>query len=140
MVVATRAPRGEPLSELNLTPLVDVLLVLLVMLILSVPMATHILSYDLPGEERPLVIKDTRNLLAITANNRLLWNAAPVTESQLFAILRRSAAMKPEPRLEFAPDGTASYEVSARVLRVVRASGVTNFGFVGNERHRDFGR
>lgn len=140
MALAGPAPLDQPFGELNMTPLVDVLLVLLVVLILSVPVATHSLSYDLPGDGPPVTVHETRNRLTVTAQDRILWNGAWVTERELAAVLRRATAMAPEPQLEFAPEGGASYNASARVLQLVKASGATNFGFAGNERHRDFGR
>lgn len=128
----------EPLGEINTTPLIDVMLVLLVVMILGVPLPTHSLDYDLPGDGPSVAA--VRNAITISADDRLAWNGVPVSEAVLAATLRRSVKIEPEPQLEFAPDPAASYAASARVLQLVRASGATNFGFVGNERHRHFGR
>jgi biopolymer transport protein ExbD len=130
--------RNQPLGELNMTPLIDVLLVILVMLILSVPLASHSLQYDLPGEGRTFEPNDLRNRITIDVGDRLRWNGTPVAEAELMAVLRKVAAMEPEPQVEFAPDAAASYRASARVLQLVKASGVTNFGFVDNEKYRVF--
>jgi biopolymer transport protein ExbD len=138
MAVAFSA-RNDPLGELNMTPLIDVLLVILVMLILSVPLATHNLQYDLPGEGRQIEPNALRNRITIDADDRVRWNGTPVAEAELLAVLRRAAAMEPEPQVEFAPEAAASYRASARVLQLVKASGVTNFGFVDNEKYRVFG-
>jgi biopolymer transport protein ExbD len=130
--------RNQPLGELNMTPLIDVLLVILVMLILSVPLGSHSLQYDLPGKGPRVGINDMRNRITIDAGDRLRWNGTPVAEAGLMAVLRRVAAMEPEPQVEFAPDAAASYRASARVLQLGKASGVTNFGFVDNEKYRVF--
>ena len=133
---------GSPMMEMNMTPLIDVLLVILVMLILSIPLATHSLDYDLPGKERPtdVEIRLDRNRLSITANNAVLWNGARVDGPQLVSALDQANALNPEPQLEFVPEADASYELAAQVLLIVKASGSTNFGFVGNERYRRFER
>lgn len=140
MAIAIPSRPYEPFGALNTTPLIDVMLVLLVMMILSVPLAVHSLDYDLPGEGPPGAVNDVRNRLTISPDDRVAWNGTAVSEAELAAVLRRAAAMEPEPQLEFAPDAAASYHASARVLRLVKASGATNFGFVGNERHRHFVR
>jgi biopolymer transport protein ExbD len=138
MAFATLSPAREPLSEINMTPLVDVLLVLLVMLILTVPIATHSLDYDLPqkgGQANPL-----KNSLTITADGAILWNGASVTESELAGSLARVRVMSPEPEVQFRPDANASYDRTARVLQIVKNSRITRFGFIDNEKYRTFSR
>lgn len=141
MAVASPGSNDPPLSELNTTPLIDVMLVLLVMMILSVPIAINSLEYDLPGgETAPIEPDRIRNTIVITAEDTILYNGSPVSEAGLADVLRREAGMRPEPQLEFRPSGSASYRTSAEVLRLVKASGITNLGFAGNERYRNFGR
>lgn len=138
--MAVAVPSGEgPPAEINTTPLVDVMLVPLVMTMLSIPLASHSLDYDLPGGDGATV-HEVRNRLTISANDRIFWNGAALSEAALATTLSRAAAMDPEPQLEFEPDPAAGYAASARVLRLVKASGATNFGFAGHERYRDFDR
>lgn len=135
------AARTLPLSEMNMTPLIDILLVLLVMLVMTIPAATHTLEVGLPAPCRdcPLPpLSDVRNKLVVDAQDRLLWNGNPVAPGQLAALLAQSRRMPVEPELQYEPDARASYEAAALTLNTIKASGVTRFGFVGNERYRHF--
>jgi biopolymer transport protein ExbD len=138
MSVAQVRNHSEPLGELNTTPLIDILLVLLIMLIFALPPRTNTLSLPLPSGVTAKHPDKVRNVVAITANDAILWNGQPVSEAELNTLLREAVALRPEPAIELAPDGRASYEQSARVLRLVKLSGTTRLGFVGNERYRSF--
>ncbi|MEM9310021.1 MAG: biopolymer transporter ExbD [Pseudomonadota bacterium] len=81
-------------------------------------------------------INETQNLLKIASDDTILWNGEQATPEQLRELLAETVTMDPEPRLRFEPDIEASYELSAQVLRVIKESGVTKFGFVGNEKYR----
>ena len=132
-----------PLGEINTTPLIDVLLVLLVMLVITIPAAIHSLDVDLPQCAADCSAPDpdpVRNRLVLDASDTLLWNGTAIDRAQLSAVLAASLRLPVEPELQFAPDPGAGYDAAAHALRTIRASGVTKFGFVGNERFRDFGR
>jgi biopolymer transport protein ExbD len=81
-------------------------------------------------------VDPVRNLIVITSGNQVLWNGKRVTLDQLRENLERSRTLAVEPELQFVPEPQASYELSTRVLNVIRDSGVTKFGFVGNEKYR----
>ena len=133
---------GEPMIDMNMTPLIDVLLVLLIMFIITIPVATHSVDIDLPQptpNDNPPPIDPIKNKLVLTQQNEILWNAQPITMSELATNLQQSLTIDPEPELQFEPEALASYDLSARVLNVIKASGVTKFGFVGNEKYRTFG-
>lgn len=127
-----------PIGEINTTPLIDVMLVLLVMLIITIPAATHSLEVPLPQGEGPIHKIRPINTVAIDSGNRILWNGATVSQRELAALLGASARMTAEPELRFQPEGSASYGLSAEVLRLIKNSGLTAFGFVGNEHHSEF--
>ena len=140
MAFATASSASEPLSEINTTPLIDVLLVLLVVMVMAVPLATNSLEVELPRsivKSRP---DPVRNLLAIDADGDLLWNGRAIDEPELVGQLTQVRAMAPEPEVQFRPEANASYERSARVLLIVKQSRITNFGFLGNEQYRTFGK
>jgi biopolymer transport protein ExbD len=139
MSLALTAARDEPLSEINTTPLIDVMLVMLVMLILTLPPTTNTMSYPLPTSVPGLAPNPVENTVAITASDMVTWNGQPVSDEQLASSLTGAVALKPEPELRLAPDAGASYDKSAHVLRLIKLSGATNVGFVGNERYRLFG-
>ena len=135
---------GSPMMEMNTTPLIDVMLVLLIMFIITIPVATHSVNIDLPSATPPppnVVVEKTKNKIVITKEgNKVLWNDSQVDTGQLVSLLKESAATKPEPELQFQPEPDASYELVAHVLNLIKASGVTRFGFVGNELYAVFGK
>jgi biopolymer transport protein ExbD len=130
---------GQPLGEMNTTPLIDVMLVLLVMLIFTLPTLTHSLDVDLPRgvTTQPDAVK---NSLVVTNAGAVLWNGTPVGDAELNGLLSSVRAMRPEPEVQFRPEANASYDRTARVLQIVKASRITRFGFVDNEKYRSFSR
>ena len=134
---------GAPMIEMNMTPLIDVLLVLLIMFIITIPVATHAVNIDLPQpdpnpppEEQ---IDPVKNKIVLTQDGDILWNGDTINQSQLVRNLELTRDIEPEPELQFEPEALASYDLSARTLNIIKASGVTKFGFVGNEQYRSFG-
>jgi biopolymer transport protein ExbD len=143
MAFAIASSAREPLSEMNTTPLIDVLLVLLIVFIMAIPMATQSLDVPLPREAPlpPVPIPDpVRNKVVLTAHGTILWNGAAVSQGQLLAVLRQTTRFPVEPELQFQPEASASYNLSAKVLNIIKGSGVSKFGFVGNEQYQRFGK
>jgi len=137
MILAQREPR--PLVEMNTTPLIDVMLVLLVMFIITIPTQTHSIKLDLPQGSPPLVqVNKTANELAITAGNAILWNGQLVSRGVLAEELSASARIDPQPELHLRPDPYARYELVDEVLATAKRAGVTRIGFVDNEQYQNF--
>ncbi|OJW74685.1 MAG: biopolymer transporter ExbD [Sphingomonadales bacterium 63-6] len=134
---------GSPMMEMNTTPLIDVMLVLLIMLIFTIPVATHSVDIDLPSPTPPTdtpPVDPIKNKIVLTPNNEILWNGQPISQAGLVSNLQQSLTFSVEPELQFEPEAMASYDLSAKVLNLIKASKVTKFGFVGNEKYRVFGK
>ena len=134
---------GAPMMEMNMTPLIDVLLVLLIMFIITIPVATHSIDIDLPQANEnppPDMVDPIKNKIVLTPQNQILWNGTAIDDGTLVANLQTSLTYAVEPELQFEPEANASYDLSAKVLNIIKASGVTKFGFVGNEKYRVFGK
>jgi biopolymer transport protein ExbD len=132
---------GQPMMEMNVTPLIDVMLVLLIMLIFTIPVATHSVDIDLPTPSNVPTenIDPVKNKIVLTPTDQILWNGTAITPNQLVANLQETLTFAVEPELQFEPEGDASYDLSSHVLNIIKQSGVTKFGFVGNEKYRVFG-
>ena len=129
---------GEPMMEMNTTPLIDVMLVLLIMFIITIPIQTHAVKVDLPQAQpnQPQVIEPDKNKVYIDAQGIVYWNSVPVDDVTLSQYLERTTQMNPEPELHFQPDQSARYEVVDRVLARIKRANVSKLGFVGNEQYR----
>ncbi len=120
-------------SELNTTPLIDVLLVLIVMLIMTIPVATHKVSIDLPNGPPPIVeVNPVRNDLNIDRAGTTRWNGRVVDDGTLRAVLAQAARMEPAPEVHFRPDADARYARVDEVLALAKKAQVAKLGFVGN--------
>jgi biopolymer transport protein ExbD len=139
MAISGGTEDGEPMTEMNTTPLIDVMLVLLIMFIITIPIQTHAVKIDLPRTDAPPpppdAIKPDVNKLGIMANNTILWNGTPVDMATLKDYLERTRIMNPEPELHFEPDQNARFNTVDFVLAAIKKSEVTKMGFVGNEKY-----
>lgn len=144
--MAMSAPKGgsaEPMMDINTTPLIDVMLVLLIMFIITLPPPTHAVKIDLPQDcapncPPPPEILPTKNVLYVAPNDAILWNGQPVALSQLRGMLEATQTMDPIPELHLQPDPQARYEIVDKVLRETKLAQVSKMGFVGNEAYRGF--
>ncbi len=138
MAMSAGRDDGEPMMEMNTTPLIDVMLVLLIMFIITIPIQTHAVKVDLPQGQGPNNPVDAqKNKITIDAAGTVAWNGAPVDEVTLRQYLDQTAGMNPEPELHFQPAPDARYEAVDRTLAVVKRSAITKLGFIGNEQYRN---
>jgi biopolymer transport protein ExbD len=130
---------GEPMLDINVTPLIDVMLVLLIMLIITIPPQTHAVKLDLPQSQNqpPPPIQPVKNTVGITAQGQITWNGSPITQQQLRTYLETTQQMNPVPELHLQPDATARYELVDEVLAITKKAHVQKMGFVGNEYYQN---
>ena len=131
---------AEPMMEINTTPLIDVMLVLLIMIIMTIPIQTHAVKLDLPqnSAQNPPPIDPVKNKIVVTPQGQVLWNGVPVDLTTLRQYLDLTTTMRPVPELHLQPDAQARYELVDEVLAVCKRAQVTAMGFVGNEAYANF--
>jgi biopolymer transport protein ExbD len=141
MAMSAGQAEGEPMMDINTTPLIDVMLVLLIMFIITIPIQTHAVKLDLPVDQptnEPPPIDPIKNKIVVMPNRAILWNGAPVNEVTLRQYLDITTTMSPEPELHMQPHPEAPYEVVDEVLAITKRANITKMGFVGNEAYATF--
>jgi biopolymer transport protein ExbD len=124
----------EVMIDMNTTPLIDVMLVLLIMLIITIPAQLHSVNLDMPvpttapKKADPVVIK-----IDVDAASVINWNGTPVTRSELEAKLAEASAQQPQPELHIRSHAKAKYEAAAAVMANAQRMGLTKLGIVGSE-------
>jgi biopolymer transport protein ExbD len=124
----------EVMIDMNTTPLIDVMLVLLIMLIITIPAQLHSVNLDMPVASNapkkadPVVIK-----IDVDAASVINWNGTPVTRSELEAKLAEASAQQPQPELHIRSHAKAKYEAAAAVMANAQRMGLTKLGIVGSE-------
>jgi biopolymer transport protein ExbD len=138
MAMSGGSDDGDPMMEMNMTPLIDVLLVLLIMFIITIPIQTHAVKVDLPQGQNPSnPVQADKNKITIDPAGTVAWNGSPVDEVTLRQYLDQTKTISPEPELHFQPDPEARYEVVDRTLAVIKRADVSKLGFIGNEQYRN---
>ena len=121
----------QPMNEINTTPLVDVMLVLLVIFIITAPLLTHAVKIDLPqATSQPLPEEPKVISLAIDSTGKTYWNDAPLVSGELKQKLLQAADTKPQPELQIRADKETRYQVLADVMADAQNAGITKLGFV----------
>ena len=122
---------NEPLAEINMVPLIDVMLVLLIIFMVTAPLLTHAVKVDLPrAASAPNVTKPDNVQLAIDAGSRVFWNGEAVDGEQFAARLKAAAAQQPQPELHIRAERTTPYEKVAQVMSEAARQGLVHIGFV----------
>lgn len=120
-----------PIAEINVIPLVDVMLVLLVIFIITAPLLTHSVKIELPkASSTPNVTRSAHIELGIRANGEIYWNGAPVTGEEMVARFAVEARNRPQPELHIRADRLAHYESVAEVMSAASNAGLVRIGFV----------
>ncbi|MFZ5705137.1 MAG: ExbD/TolR family protein [Pseudomonadota bacterium] len=138
MAMSAGTAEGEPMMDINTTPLIDVMLVLLIMFIITIPIQTHAVKLDLPvdsGPTNPPPVDPIKNKVVITPTGEVLWNGSPIDLVRLRQYLDITQTMNPVPELHLEPDAQARYDLVDRVLAVTKRAQVEKMGFVGNEKY-----
>ena len=127
---------AEPMLDINTTPLIDIMLVLLIMFIITIPVQTHAVKLDLPQNQSPQTpppVDPVKNKIVIMPNDAILWNGIPVDMVTLRQYLDITTTMNPVPELHLQPHPEARYETVDEVLAQTKRANITAMGFVGNE-------
>ncbi|MEI7495691.1 MAG: biopolymer transporter ExbD [Betaproteobacteria bacterium] len=130
----------EVMMDINTTPLIDVMLVLLIMLIITIPVQLHSINLDMPtGTPPPAIKKPTIVRIDIDARNVVRWNDKTLTDrAELDALLLQASQQQPQPEVHIKPQGKAKYEAVAGVLASAQRNGLTKLGIVGSEQFAGF--
>lgn len=140
MQVGDSGAEDDPMMEINTTPLIDVLLVLLVMLIITIPLQTHAIKLDMPQAvtlekepDKPTVVQ-----LVIETDGTVFWNGEVlINDEAVEARMMDAAVAESEPEIHLRPNRNVEYDYVARVLSAAQRNGLTKIGFVGNEQYID---
>jgi biopolymer transport protein ExbD len=138
MAMSMPSEGGEkPMGDMNTTPLIDVMLVLLIMFIITIPVQTHAVKLDLPPPSNlPSNVKPDFNQINIDFLNTIYWNDREVTLAQLQTYLKQIGQIQPaesQPELRLKPDPLARYDVVDKVMAIAQQAGIKKMGFIGNE-------
>ena len=124
---------SKPMAEINMIPLIDVMLVLLVIFIITAPLLTHAVKIDLPrAASKPNLTKPDNIQLGINAQGVLYWNGEVVNKSEMQRRMRAASGLQPQPELHLRADKTTPYQALAEVMADAAQAGLTRIGFVSD--------
>ncbi|WP_431273312.1 ExbD/TolR family protein [Variovorax ureilyticus] len=131
MAFGTQDEPDEVMNEINMTPLVDVMLVLLIIFIITVPVMKHAVNIDLPrASSEPEQTKPQNILFTVAADGSYYWNDQKIDDSEMKSRMAAEAAKEPQPELHIRGDKAVRYERIAQVMSAAREAGVRKIGFV----------
>lgn len=141
MAFSAGGGEDEPMMDINTTPLIDVMLVLLIMFIITLPVMTHAVKLDMPqstGEPPPPADELQEPIrIEVDWDGTVIWNGSAVSLDALEGYFRVESAKEPQPELHVRPDRRADYDTVAKVLAIAQRNGMMRIGFVGNEQFLD---
>lgn len=131
MAFGTQDSADEVMNEINMTPLVDVMLVLLIIFIITVPVMKHAVPVDLPrAANQEEIVKPETIRLSVTADGVYHWNETTLSDEELEPLLRAEAIKEPQPDLHIRGDKDVRYERVAQAMAAAQRAGVRKIGFV----------
>ncbi len=131
MAFGTQDEPDEVMNEINMTPLVDVMLVLLIIFIITVPVMKHAVNVELPRATNQAEISKPETIrLSVDAQGHYYWNETPVENAALPALLQAEAAKNPQPDLHIRGDKDVRYERVAQAMAAAQQAGVKKIGFI----------
>ena len=127
----SKAGEATPMAEINMVPLIDVMLVLLVIFIITAPLLTHAVKIELPRASSTANVTQPENIqIAIQANGEVYWNGQQMDKAQIASRMAASARLDPQPEIHLRVDRTTPYDYVARIMSTAAKSGLTKIGFV----------
>ena len=138
MAMSTSTADGEVMVEMNTTPLIDVMLVLLTLLIITLPIQTHAVKLDMPSNAPttpPLVPPETVDL-GVDFDGTVTWNGTAVDRSTMDSYFADAATKTPQPEIHVNPNRLAKYDAVAKVLADAQRLGATHIGFTGIDQYQ----
>jgi biopolymer transport protein ExbD len=136
MAMSTHNATGQVMVDMNTTPLIDVMLVLLVLLIVTLPVQTHAVKVDMPAAVDPTPIQPVIVELGVDFDGAITWNGTTVSRSTLDSYLADAAKKTPQPEIHLNPNRLANYDVVAKVLADAQRLGATRISFTGIDQYR----
>jgi len=139
MQVGGGGDEDEVVSAINTTPLVDVMLVLLIIFLITIPVATHTIKVQLPKDaNQPTQVKPGNVTLAVTENGQIFWNETPIkSHADLLDRLEKEAVKKPQPQIQVRGDAKSRYESVGRVVATCQEAGIYRVDFITEQPHSD---
>ena len=127
---------GDVMMEINMTPLIDVMLVLLTLLIITLPIQTHAVKLDMPvPNQKPPLIQPVVVNLVVDFDGTILWNGQAVDRGTLDSYFKNAAQAEPQPEIHLNPNKLAKYDIVAKVLADAQRIGVKKIGFTGLDQY-----
>jgi biopolymer transport protein ExbD len=139
MAMSVGTSDGEAMCDVNTTPLIDVMLVLLVMLIITIPVMTHAVKLDMPQQNNapPVQIEPEIIDIEVDFNGTVVWNGSEIPLASVEGYLRSAAAKDPQPEIHLRPDRRAKYDTVAQVLASAQRNQMRKIGFVNTAEFKD---